>query len=123
MKTKLKSMKLKVLLLTLTMLSKNTISLSQIKADDILGIWLTSGKEPAKIQIYKSGQKYYGKIVWLQNPLNNGKPKLDINNSDKLNRNKQILGLIILIGLEFDGNEWNEGKIYDPESGKIYSCQ
>jgi uncharacterized protein (DUF2147 family) len=105
------------------MLSKNTISLSQIKADDILGIWLTSGKEPAKIQIYKSGQKYYGKIVWLQNPLNNGKPKLDINNSDKLNRNKQILGLIILIGLEFDGNEWNEGKIYDPESGKIYSCQ
>ena len=116
-------MKLKVLLLTLTMLSKNTISLSQIKADDILGIWLTSGKEPAKIQIYKSGQKYYGKIVWLRNPLDNGKPKLDINNPDKIKRNQQILGLTILIGFEFDGDQWNEGKIYDPESGKIYSCQ
>ena len=104
------------------MLSKSTISLSQIKADDILGVWLTSGKEPAKIQIYKSGQKYYGRIVSLQNPLNNGKPKMDINNPDKLKRNQQILGLIILIGFEFDGDEWNDGKIYDPESGKIYSC-
>jgi hypothetical protein len=32
---------------------------SQNKADDIIGIWLTGGKEPAKIQIYESGEKFY----------------------------------------------------------------
>jgi len=41
---------------------------AQVKADDIVGVWLTGGKEPAKIQIYKSGPKYYGKIAWLKNP-------------------------------------------------------
>lgn len=39
---------------------------SQNKANGIIGIWLTSGKEPAKIQIYKSGEKFYGKIIWLK---------------------------------------------------------
>ena len=104
------------------MLSKSTTILSQIKPDDILGVWLTNGKEPAKIQIYKSGQKYFGKIVWLQKPLDKGKPRLDINNPVKEKRNQQIVGLTILAGFEFDEHEWNDGKIYDPESGKTYSC-
>jgi hypothetical protein len=40
---------------------------SQTKSNDIIGVWMTPGKEPAKIQIYKSGGKYFGKIVWLKN--------------------------------------------------------
>lgn len=111
------------MLLLLTMSLKSTILLSQVKADDVVGVWLTSGKEPAKIQIYRSGQNYYGKIVWLQNPLSNGKQKLDTNNPDKNKRNQPIVGLTILSGFEFDGDdEWDDGKIYDPESGKTYSC-
>jgi uncharacterized protein (DUF2147 family) len=97
-------------------------SFSQIKADDILGVWMTSGKEPAKIQIYKSGEKYYGKIIWLKNPTENGKQRTDANNPDKAKRNNPIVGLIILTGFKFDGDdEWKNGDIYDPESGKIYS--
>jgi len=96
---------------------------AQIKADDIVGAWLTNGKEPAKIQIYKSGEKYYGKIVWLQNPTDIGKPKLDKNNPDKNKRNQPIVGLVILKAFKFDGDdEWEDGDIYDPESGKTYSC-
>ncbi len=97
-------------------------TLAQAKADDIVRIWLTAGKEPAKIQVYKSGQKYYGKIVSLKNPLKNGKPKMDENNPDKSKRNQQIIGLVILADFEFDDDEWDAGKIYDPESGKTYSC-
>lgn len=105
------------------MMLKSITLLSQVKADDIIGVWLTSGKEPAKIQIYKSGQRYHGKIVWLQNPLSNGKPKLDTNNPDNSKRNQFIVGLSILSGFKFDGDdEWDDGKIYDPESGKTYSC-
>jgi len=96
---------------------------AQVKADDVLGVWLTGGKEPAKIQIYKSGEKYYGKIVWLKNPTDNGKPKVDANNPDKGKCNQPIIGLIILKGFKFDGDdEWGDGDIYDPESGKTYSC-
>jgi uncharacterized protein (DUF2147 family) len=97
-------------------------SYCQNKADEIIGIWLTSGKEPAKIQIYKSGEKFYGKIIWLKNPTENGKQRTDGNNPDKLKRNNPINGLVMLIGFKFDGDEeWKGGDMYDPESGKTYS--
>ena len=95
---------------------------SQNKADDIIGIWLTGGKEPAKIQVYKSGEKFYGKIIWLKNPTKNGKQRVDANNPDKAKRSNPIIGLLMLTGFKFDGDdEWKSGDIYDPESGKTYS--
>jgi len=97
------------------------ISEAQSKADDIIGTWLTTGKEPAKIQIYKSGEKFYGKIIWLQFPTENGKPKTDSNNPDKSKRNTPVIGLVILTDFKFDGEEWKDGNIYDPESGNTYS--
>lgn len=95
---------------------------SQSKADDIIGIWLAGGKEPAKIQIYKSGEKFYGKIIWLKNSIENGKQRVDANNPDKAKRSNPIIGLLMLTGFKFDGDdEWKGGDIYDPESGKTYS--
>ena len=93
------------------------------KADDIVGIWLTAGKEPAKIQIYKSGERYYGKIIWLKYPAEDGKARVDKRNPDKGKRNQSIVGLIILKAFKFDGGDtWEDGDVYDPESGKTYSC-
>ena len=95
---------------------------SQNKPDDVIGIWLTGGKEPAKIQIYQSGDKFYGKIIWLKNPTENRKPRIDGNNPDRAKRNTPVIGLIILKGFKFNGNdEWKGGDIYDPESGKTYN--
>ncbi len=95
---------------------------SQNNADDIIGIWLTGGKEPAKIQIYESGAKFYGKIIWLKNPTENGIQRMDGNNPDKAKRSNPIIGLVMLAGFKFDGDdEWKGGDIYDPESGKTYS--
>lgn len=108
------------LLILLMLLGFQTIG--QTKADDIIGTWLTGGKEPAKIQVYKSGDKYYGKIVWLKFPETNGLPRLDANNPDKSKRSQQILGLVNLKNFSFAEDEWEGGKIYDPESGKTYNC-
>jgi uncharacterized protein (DUF2147 family) len=103
-----------------TMLSFSAYA--QDKADDIIGVWLTGGKEPAKIQIYRSGEKFYGKIIWLKNPTENGKQRVDANNPDKAKRSNPIIGLVMLNGFRFDGDdEWKDGDIYDPESGKTYS--
>lgn len=95
---------------------------AQNKATDVIGIWLTPGDNSAKIEIYKVGEKFYGKIVWMQNPNINGKPKLDSNNPNSSKRNIPRLGLEIMKGFIFDGSdEWKNGNIYDPESGKTYS--
>lgn len=114
-------MKIKSSLLTIFALSC-TLAKAQVKENDVIGNWLTAGKEPAKIQIYKTGDKFYGKIIWLKNSIENGKPKVDVNNPDKTKRNNPVIGLVILIAFKFDGeDEWKGGDIYDPESGKTYS--
>ena len=95
---------------------------AQVKTDAILGIWQTHGDKPAKIQIYLSGGQYYGKIVSLQNPLEDGMPVVDKNNPDASKRGQPVVGLVLLTGFKFDKDEWNDGHIYDPESGKTYSC-
>lgn len=41
---------------------------AQKRASDIVGFWL-SQEGNAKVEIYKSGDKYYGKIVWLKTPI------------------------------------------------------
>lgn len=109
-------------LLLLTLFSCNVFA--QLNADDILGRWLSeSGK--AKIEVFKSGSLYYGKIVWLKNPLDqSGKPKTDQKNPNVEERNHHILGLLLLKSLEFDGHAtWHNGTIYDPENGKNYKCK
>lgn len=94
------------------------------KADDICKTWLTGNKE-AKIKIEKGTDgKFNGKIVWLKVPnYPDGTPKVDKENPDKTKRSTPILGLPLLKGFEFkSGNVWENGTIYDPESGKTYSC-
>lgn len=97
---------------------------SHEKADAIIGKWLTAGDDNAKVEIFKSGSKYYGKIVWLQNPIRDGEKALDKKNPDKKKQNNPIIGLQIISDFEYNAEEnvWKNGKIYDPESGKTYSC-
>lgn len=91
--------------------------------DAILGEWLTEGGK-SRITVYKDkASKYYGKIVWLREPLNKqGLPKRDKNNPDPALRERGIIGMLSLRDLVYDDGEWRDGKIYDPETGKEYSC-
>jgi uncharacterized protein (DUF2147 family) len=101
----------------------STPALAQkIKADDIIGIWV-AGENKAKVQIYKSGNRYYGKITWLKNPMKDGKPKTDNKNPDPKLRHTPIVGLVVLKNFVFDDGEWLSGNIYDPSNGKEYSCK
>ena len=103
----------------LTLLS--AVSIAQ-KKDDILGKWINSSGE-GQIEIYKKGEKYFGKLVWIKEPNDEkGKPKTDIKNPTQSLRNKPILGLEILKDFSFDTDNWNDGSIYDPKTGKTYSC-
>jgi uncharacterized protein (DUF2147 family) len=98
-------------------------SFAQAQADKIEGFWYNDIKD-AKIQIYKGTDgKFYGKIVWLREPIKNGKPKVDENNPKDNLQNQPLVGLLILKGFEKDGSDsYTDGTIYDPTNGKTYDC-
>lgn len=103
-------------------LSINTFA-QKINEDIIIGTWLT-GSGKGKVQIYKTGVEYNGKIVWLKEPTYpDGKPKVDKHNSDVAKQTNPILGLNMLKGFVFHDDKWIDGTIYDPENGKTYSCK
>jgi len=95
---------------------------ARAQADPIEGVWLNEEKD-AKIQIYKgSNGLFYGKIIWLKEPTENGAPKLDKNNPKDERKKQQIMGLVILKEFEKDGKTYDDGTVYDPQNGKTYDA-
>lgn len=100
-------------------------------ADDILGLWYNEDKD-AKIEVFKCGEKYCGKIVWMKNPDYPadskdgapGTPKLDHNNPDSDLKKMPRLGLEVVRHMVWaGGNKWEDGTVYDPNNGKTYSAK
>ncbi|SER64788.1 Uncharacterized conserved protein, DUF2147 family [Pedobacter rhizosphaerae] len=89
--------------------------------DAIVGKWLNPSGE-GQIEIYKKGDKYFGKLAWMKEPNLNGKPKLDTKNPDEKLQKRALLNLEILKDFSYDDKKWTDGTIYDPKSGKTYSC-
>ena len=91
-------------------------------AQDVIGKWkLEDGS--AIVEVYKQGDVYNGKIVWLKNPTEaDGTPAVDNQNPDPKLRSRQVIGLNMLHGLKKVGNEYSGGSIYDPGNGKTYNC-
>jgi uncharacterized protein (DUF2147 family) len=111
----------RLVLIILTIVTVNTSAKAQ--TDKIEGLWYNDIKS-AKIQISKGiDGKFNGKIVWLKEPLKDGKPKTDEENKDEKLRSRPIIGMNILSGFVPDGDhKYTDGKIYDPKNGKTYSC-
>jgi uncharacterized protein (DUF2147 family) len=109
---------MKQLLISICILfSFELVALAQDKSEAIVGEWLTAAKD-GKMSIYKTGNKFFGKISWGNQP--NGK---DTKNPDQKLRDQNLIGLVILKDFEFDGKDkWEDGTIYDPNNGKTYSC-
>ena len=91
-------------------------------AQDVIGKWkLEDGS--AIVEVYKNGDAFNGKIVWLNNPNGpDGKPATDRNNPDSNLRSRQLMGLNMLSGLKASNGEYSGGKSYDPGNGKTYNC-
>jgi uncharacterized protein (DUF2147 family) len=91
-----------------------------------IGVWATEGAT-SHVKIDECGGKLCGAIVWLKQPLNKeGKDKVDSENPDPGLRMRKLLGLPLLNGFvqdEDQANVWTNGKIYNPDDGKTYSCK
>lgn len=90
------------------------------EADRILGVWVTEeGK--ARVDITRCGDQFCGTIIWLKEPLKDGKEVLDDKNPDSTMRKRPVLGMKFMWGFSYDGDgEYAGGEIYDAESGNTY---
>jgi uncharacterized protein (DUF2147 family) len=94
------------------------------QANKIEETWYNDDKTSA-IEITKGTDgKYVGKINWLDEPNENGKPKIDDENSDPKLATRPIMGLAIVKNFIYNTKKkkWEDGSIYDPKNGKTYDC-
>jgi uncharacterized protein (DUF2147 family) len=92
---------------------------------EITGVWWNAEKK-AKIEVYQQGNAFYGKIIWLKVTTNadGSTPRVDENNPDPKEAKKPLLGKVVLKNLKWEeALEYEGGSIYDPKSGKTYSCE
>lgn len=91
---------------------------------NIIGKWKTiddsTGKEKSIVEIYEKSEKYFGKITHLYDTASQNK-KCD--KCEGENKNKIIIGLVIIKNMIKDGAGFSGGTITDPSNGKVYSCK
>ena len=116
-------MRFQIAVLLLVLLSPLTLSQDRDR-EGILGAWLTAGEE-SQVEIFRCDSvTYCGKIIWLRDPLKEGKPVTDDKNPEDSLKTRPVLGLQILRGFTYAGDRlWSGGKIYDPKSGNDYSAK
>src|SRR5262245_6173253 len=105
---------------TLTLLLTAPIALA---AESPVGKWKTvdekSGKVVSEVELYDEG----GKLDGLTDPNNaQGQPKkcTACTGEDK---DKPIVGLVIIKGLSPDKDRYKGGTILDPDDGKVYKAE
>jgi uncharacterized protein (DUF2147 family) len=90
-----------------------------------VGRWLTEDKR-AVIEVYACGSLFCGKVVWQSEPREkDGTIKVDRYNADPALRRHPLCDLQIMAGFtSVPGSpaEWQDGTIYNPESGSTYSA-
>ncbi len=119
-------MRKSIIILIVSTLSASAIC--RADGDDILGVWNNQEKD-AKIEIFKCGDKYCGKVISLREPNYPagstegmpGSPRHDNNNPDPAKRSRPIIGLQIMNNFIVVGEgTWTGGTVYDPKTGNTY---
>ena len=104
-------------------LSPLLISAQDTGADKILGEWLNEEKDE-KIEIYKTGNHYFGKVTWATDFLeaDGMTSKKDVRNTDVTLKTRNLINTVIFNKFEYAQGVWDNGTMYDPRSGKTYNC-
>jgi uncharacterized protein (DUF2147 family) len=103
-----------------------TSALAQAAASTPVGRWTTIDDETKKprsvVAIWEEDGKLYGKVEKIYPEPNEPVNPL-CEKCDGALKNKPVLGMTILRGLQKDGDEWKGGTIMDPKNGKTYKCK
>lgn len=117
---------MKLLRLTFFLMLAATTGLrAQTTESAVVGRWESDEKD-VRMEFFKDGDQYKARLLWGNKVVEaDGKTsRKDTQNPDKNLRSRDILGAVTLTGLKWDGkNGYEDGKIYDPPSGKTYTCK
>jgi uncharacterized protein (DUF2147 family) len=90
----------------------------------IFGKWKTvddeTGMENGIVEIYEKAGKVYGRIIEI---LEKEKKHFKCEMCEGEDKNKPVLGLVIIKGLKRKGDFYEGGKVTDPKNGKSYHCK
>ncbi|MFY0627833.1 MAG: DUF2147 domain-containing protein [Reichenbachiella sp.] len=94
----------------------------------IEGKWKTiddnTGKQRSIVEIFKKGDAYFGKIIWLKrDPGEDPNPLCDDCEQDDDRYMQPVVGMEIIRNMKADGEEFEGGTVLDPENGSIYKCK
>ncbi len=88
------------------------------------GLWKTiddkTGKARGLVRIYEENGLLFGKVESSFDPAEANE------NCDKCTderKNKPVVGMVIVRGMEKRGEEYSGGDILDPETGAVYRCK
>ncbi len=96
------------------MLGFGLAALAQVP--DPSGLWSVANGN-ARIKIAPCGNLFWGVLDWARTP------DVDKHNPDPSKRNRDVVGMPILLAMKPNGpNEW-KGEIYNAENGKIYDAK
>ena len=99
------------------------ISMTTLNAQEVFGKWKTiddnTGVAKSIVEIYEKDGKVFGKVIEI---LKKDRADALCTECEGADKDKPIQGLVIIRGLEKDGDEYNDGRILDPESGTLYKC-
>lgn len=113
-----------VKILLVLMLAVFTKVQAQTNENNIIGVW-ESDKKDVRMEFFKDGDHYLAKLLWgnLVVEKDGVTSKKDVKNPKKQLRTRNIIGIVSLTGLKWNGKEYSDGKIYDPPSGDTYTCK
>ena len=114
----------RVLVLALMAIATMSTVMAQTNANAIVGTWESDQKD-VRMEYFQDGDHYSARLLWGNKIVeaDNVTSKKDAKNPIPRLRTRNIIGIVSLTGLKWDGKEYANGKIYDPPSGKRYSCK
>lgn len=107
-------------------LALNTSVFASTNLNSAVGYWQTIDKKTNKpssvIKIWQQDGKYYGKIfkIFTEDGHKTTDRCVKCRGEDK---NKPMLGLVIVRNMTYKGNQYVNGQVLDPTSGKIYHAK
>ena len=92
-----------------------------------VGKWTTydddTGKPKGIVEIWEKDGKLRGKIIKLLNLKPGDDPNPGCDKCEGHRKGKPVVGMTILWNMVQDDDEWEDGKILDPENGETYRCK
>lgn len=100
-------------------------SVNTVRPDEqLVGIWESEEKN-LQIEMMENGGQFHGRMIYFKCSTDQEMKSLkDVENPDKDLTNRNLLGLVLVTGLAYQGdNVWDDGKIYDPNSGRTFEAR